>query len=88
MLPEIAAPMRGKNLLEVEAKERSGRADSRLGEFQNASSPPGFSTRANSRKTAFVIGEIAKAEGRGDEVEGRIRKRKTQRVGGDKNGGR
>ena len=55
-----------QNVPEVKAKNSRQRAMPGSVNSRMPTSPPGFSTRANSRKPALVVREIAKAESGGD----------------------
>jgi len=75
-----------KDIFEIEAEESRHGAANRFGEFEDAHFPTLLEHARDFAETLIVTGEIAKAEGRCDEVETRIGKREMQGVGGGEDG--
>ena len=70
----------GKNLPAVETVEVTEKARGGLGEFKNGQSAAGLEDAADFPEAVFIIGEIAEAEGGGNQIEGAAGKRKAEGV--------
>src|SRR6266403_2732724 len=78
-----------QNFAEVPAVEIPQQSIEWFGEFEDGDGAARLQDALNFAQAGFVIGEIAEAKGRGDEVEGGIGERQAHGVGFEKrNGGR
>src|SRR5581483_6545890 len=73
-----------KHTTEIPAVEIPPGARRRLREFEDGNRSAGFENAMNLAQTGFIIRQIAKAEGRGDEIERAAGKGQAQRVGFEK----
>jgi len=74
----------GEDFAKIPTIERAEKAGGRFGELENGDGAAGLEDAMDFAEAGFVIGEIAKAEGGGNEVEGAVSERKAESVGFEK----
>src|SRR5579859_7048197 len=71
----------GEDFAKIPTIERAEKAGGRFSELENGDGAAGLEDAMNFAEAGFVIGEIAEAEGGGNEVEGAVSERKAESVG-------